>query len=291
MSKILNNVFLLGVMASLGACSQSKEEPQQPPASGETQTVSISMTRGVQDDFIAAGVENYTIYVYNNSRSDKSLFSEQQVSVNQNTVTLQFSLGDNFKIFAVANVASVTGKDNFETLELHLDPLSNSQVWMTEVTAFTSDKSVSNLEMSMQRLVARVEFAPAETADELAAQTLFDTLQLNFTNTADTYKVCDGSVEMKDQTLVLTGANGYQGGFYTFATTAAESDSMLEITYLNGGNVVNKSAGALETGVKFAANNRYNMSVPVLANDYVETPWTRSAAAASTGFTVNVTSL
>lgn len=200
MSKILNNVFLLGVMASLGACSQSKEEPQQPPASGETQTVSISMTRGVQDDFIAAGVENYTIYVYNNSRSDKSLFSEQQVSVNQNTVTLQFSLGDNFKIFAVANVASVTGKDNFETLELHLDPLSNSQVWMTEVTAFTSDKSVSNLEMSMQRLVARVEFAPAETAEELAAQTLFDTLQLNFTNTADTYKVCDGSVEMKDQT-------------------------------------------------------------------------------------------
>ncbi len=206
-------------------------------------------------------------------------------------MTLQFSLGDNFKIFAVANVASVTGKDNFETLELHLDPLSNSQVWMTEVTAFTSDKSVSNLEMSMQRLVARVEFAPAETAEELAAQTLFDTLQLNFTNTADTYKVCDGSVEMKDQTLVLTGANGYQGGFYTFATTAAESDSMLEITYLNGGNVVNKSAGALETGVKFAANNRYNMSVPVLANDYVETPWTRSAAAASTGFTVNVTSL
>ncbi len=56
MSKILNNVFLLGVMASLGACSQSKEEPQQPPASGETQTVSISMTRCVQDYCIASGV-------------------------------------------------------------------------------------------------------------------------------------------------------------------------------------------------------------------------------------------
>ncbi len=290
MCKILNRAFLLGVVA-LGACSQNVEEPQQPPTGGETQTVSISMTRGVQDDFIAAGVEKYTIYVYNNSRGDKSLFSEQEVSATQTTVTLPFSLGNNYRIFAVANAGSVTGKEDFETMELHLNPLSDSQIWMTEVTTFTSDKSVTSLEMSMQRLVARVEFAPAETAEELAAQTLFDTLNLNFTNTADTYKVSDGSVTVKNQELVLSNTTNYSGGFYTFATTAAEGDSMLEITYLKGGAEVNKSAGALETGVKFAANNRYNMSVPVLANDYVETPWTRSGSLTSQVFTVNVTSL
>ncbi len=289
MCKIFNKVFLLGLV-TLCACSQSHEEPQ-PPEGGETQTVSISMTRGVQDDFIAAGVENYTIYIYRNTKADKSLFSEQQVSATQTTVTINFSLGDNFKIFAVANAASVTGKEDFETMELHLNPESNSQVWMTEVTSFTSDKSVTSLEMSMQRLVARVEFAPAESEQELSEQTLFDTLNLNFSNTADTYKVCDGSVTTKNQELVVNSTTGYKGGFYTFTTVSAGNDSMLEITYLKGGSVVNKSAGALETGVKFAANNRYNMSVPVLANDYVETPWTRSGNSANQFFTIDVTSL
>lgn len=289
MCKIFNKAFLLG-LASLCACSQSPEEPQ-PPEEGENQTISISMTRGVQDDFIAAGVENYTIYVYRNTKADKSLFSEQQVNVSQNTVSLNFSLGDNFKIFAVANAASVTGKENFETVELHLNPLSDSQVWMTEVSSFTSDKSITSMDLSMQRLVARVEFSPAETEQELTDQTLFDSLNLTFTNTADTYKVCDGTVTTKNQDLVLTGTTGYKGGFYTFSTVSAESDSMLEISYLKGGAVVNKSAGALETGVKFAANNRYKMSVPVMADDYVETPWTRSGNFAKQAFTIKVTSL
>ncbi len=289
MCKIFNKAILLGLLA-LVSCSQSQEAPQ-PPEVGESQTVNISMTRGVQDDFIAAGVENYTIYVYRNTKGDKSLFSEQQVNVNQNTVSLNFSLGDSFKIFAVANVASVTGKEDFETMELHLDPEQNAQVWMTEITSFTSDKSVTSLEMSMQRLVARVEFAPAESEQELSQQTLFDTLNLTFTNTADTYKVCDGSVITKNQNLVLTAATGYKGGFYTFSTTSSDGDSMLEIAYLKGGATINKSAGMLETGVKYAPNNRYNMSVPVLANDYVETPWTRSGDVEKQGFTVNVTSL
>ncbi len=289
MSKIFNRLLLLGLVA-MCSCSQSQDEPQRPPSEGETQTISISMTRGVQDDFIAAGVENYTIYVYHNTRSDKSLYSEQQVNVTQNTVSLQFSLGDSFRIFAVANASSVTGKDNFETLELHMNPLSDSQVWMTEVTTFTSDKSVTSLDMSLQRLVARVEFAPAESEQELSSQTLFDTISMTFTNTADTYKVSDGTVMLKNQELTLNAASGYRGGFYTFATPA-DSNSMLELTYIKGGSVVNHSAGALETGVSFSANNRYNMSVPVLANDYVETPWTRSLSAALQKFTVNVTSL
>lgn len=289
MSNIFNKAFLLGLVG-LCACSQSQEEPQ-PPEAGETQTVSVSLTRGAQDDFIAAGVDTYTIYIYRNTRSDKSLFSEQKVDVSQNTVSLQFSLGDSFKIFAVANVESVSGKEDFETLELHMNPLSDSQVWMTEVESFTSDKSVTSLEMSLQRLVARVDFAPAETAQELAAQTLFDTLNLSFTNTADTYKVSDGSVTTKTQDLALTSATGYKGGFYTFATTTADSNSMLEISYLKGGAEVNKSAGALDTGVKYSANNRYNMSVPLLANDYVETPWTRSGLSSESAFTVNITSL
>ncbi len=289
MCKIFNKAFLLGLL-TLGACSQSQEAPQ-PPEGGETQSVSISMTRGVQDDFIAAGVENYTIYIYRNTKADKSLYSEQQVNANQSNVTINFSLGDNFKIFAVANAASVTGKEDFETMELHLNPQSDSQIWMTEVTSFTSDKSVTSLELSMQRLVARVEFAPAESEQELSDQKLFDTLNLTFTNTADTYKVSDGTVTTKNQDLVLTGATGYKGGFYTFSTVSADGDSMLEITYLKGGAVVNKSAGALETGVKYAANNRYKMSVPVLVDDYVETPWTRSGSSAKKFFTIDVTSL
>lgn len=289
MRKIFNKAFLLGLLA-MGACSQSQEAPQ-PPEGGETQSVSISLTRGVQDDFIAAGVDTYTIYIYRNTKADKSLFSEQQVGASQSNVTLNFSLGDNFKIFAVANVSSVTGKDDFETMELHLDPLSNSQVWMTEVTTFTADKSISKLDLSMQRLVARVDFAPAESEEELAAQSLFDTMNLTFTNTADTYKVSNGSVTIKDQNLSLNSATGYKGGFYTFPTISGGSDSMLEITYLKGGAQVNKSAGMLETGIKYTANNRYNMSVPVLANDYVETAWTRAGGNSNLKLTVNITSL
>ncbi|MDE5886034.1 MAG: hypothetical protein K2H46_00420 [Muribaculaceae bacterium] len=289
MCKIYNKLFVLWI-ALMGSCAQTKDELTPPPTSGETQAVSINLTRGVQDDFITAGVESYTIFVYRNNREDKSLFSEQQVSVNQSNITLQFSLGDNFNIFAVANASSVTGKDNFNDVTLHLNPLSDSQVWMTEVTSFTSDKSVTELDMSMQRIVARVEFAPAESPEDLANQTLFDTLLLNFTNTSDSYKVSDGSVTIKDQNLTVSGADGYKGGFYTFATTTAE-ESMLGISYLKGGEIVNNTAGALETGIKYSANNRYFMTVPILANEYVETPWSRSSTGVLEGLTVNQTSL
>ncbi len=286
---IFNKAILFGFLALCG-CSQNQDSPQ-PPEGVETQAVNISLTRAVQDEFIAAGVDNYTIYIYRNTKADKTLYSEQQVSASQTSVTINFSLGDNFKIFAVANVASVTGKEDFETMELHLNPQSESQVWMSEVSSFTSDKSVTSLEVSLQRLVARVEFAPAESEQELSEQLLFDTLNLTFSNTADTYKVCDGTITTKDQELVVNGTTGYKGGFYTFTTISSDSNSMLEITYLKGGAIVNKSAGMLETGVKYAANNRYNMSVPVLANDYVETPWTRSGNLANQSFTIDVTSL
>ncbi len=278
MSTKLSNLLLPGLLL-LASCSQGEADDPQVPATGgdAEQTVEIVMSRAAKDDFAAAGVDRYTVYVYKVDRKTAPLYLEQEVSVDDATVSLSLPLGENFKTFAVANVASVSGKDLLETAQLHLDPSSEKEVWFGAVTSFASDKSTSTVSLAMQRLVARVNFTPAETEAELAAQSFFDRMSLTFSNTADSYMVNTGAATAASYTAEATSATGYKASFITFDTNALAEESMLDITFYKGAQQVNTSAGALETGVHYTANNRYTMTVPVLTNDFVATPWTSTS--------------
>ena len=58
------------------------------------------------------------------------------------------------------------------------------------VVGFTSDNSVSSLNVELKRLVGQAVFQPKETEEELSAITRFDQLNCQlFTNVAIGYKV------------------------------------------------------------------------------------------------------
>lgn len=288
MSTKLTNLLLPGLLL-LASCSQGSTDDPRIPAGADAETsVELVMSRAAKDDFAAAGVDSYTVYVYKVDRKTAPLYLEKTVSVDDASVTLSLPLGENFKTFAVANAASVSGKDLLETAELHLDPASDKEVWFGAVTSFASDKSTATVALSLQRLVARVDFTPAETEAELAGQTYFDRIALSFSNTASSYTVATGTATAATYTVETTAAAGYKASFITFDTNALDAESLLDMTFYKGTAQVNTSAGALETGVKYTANNRYTMTVPVLANDFVATPWTAAAGRSAASIEIEV---
>lgn len=294
MCKKLSNLLLLSLIG-FASCTQAADEPVQqltPDAPDGMHTVEMSLSRAAITDFEAAGIDKYTIYIYKIERKTSTLHTEKEVSVNDESVSLSLPLGEQFQAFAVANAGSVTGKETFETITLSIDPFADKAVWMSSPVKFASDKSVSTIALPLQRVVSRVDFVPAETPEELATQTSFDKLTLSFTNTAISYKVSGGVAEAYTLTAETDASKGYKASFYTFETSSIGEESMLDITYSKGGNVVNTSAGSLETGVRYAANNLYTMSVPVLSADFVQTPWTTmSRSPRKSVITVTKTSL
>lgn len=291
MCKKLSNILVLSLLG-FASCTQAVEEPTQQPTPDVPdgmQKVEMSLSRAAIDDFAAAGIDKYTIYVYKTERKTSSLQSEQVVNLNDAAVSLNLPLGEQFRIFAVANTAAVTEKETFETVTLHLDPMSDKAIWMSSPISFASDKSVSKLDLVMQRIVSLVDFAPAETEAELAAQTEFDKLSLSFTNTSISYKVNGGVAEAYTMVAETDASKGYKASFYTFETSSLGEDSMLDIVYSKGGQQVNTSAGSLETGVRYAANNHYTMSVPVLSADFVQNPWASALSRSSRKPVITVT--
>ena len=231
--------------------------------------------------FQEAGIQNLTIYVYRVERKQTPLYEVKTIDVTNTSFTYELPLGDTYQTFAVANVASVSGAETLETMKLHVDPAQTGEVWMSNVVRFASDKSTTDVELLLKRLVAEVSFAPAETADELAAYTQFDRLNLTFNNVATAYNVKAGTPELEQLTLSTTAAEGYQTRFFTFDTTSGEANASLLIDYLKGSERVNTSSSALDAGVKYTASHRYSLVVPVTNADFVAMPWTASRATKS----------
>lgn len=274
----------------LTSCSQGDEPSQaRPDESAPMHKVEMGISRAAQDEFLAAGIDKFTIYVYCNDRKNTSLYKEQEISVGSERFSLELPLGDNFQTFAVAG-ATVTDKESFETVSLQLDPAASRDVWMSTPVKFASDKSVSSVDLTLRRVVARVEFEPAETAAELAAQSSFDRLDLTFGGVATTYNVSKSCGTAADYSVSVNASTGYKAGFYTFETSTLDTEASLAIIYYKGGAQVNTSAGTLETGLKFAANNRYTVIVPVTSPDFMARPMSARGKSPMT-FTVTKSAL
>lgn len=295
MFRKVTNLLCISLL-SLTACTSGTEENELivDPATndgGSTAKVDLVVSRAAIDDFNQAGVDRFTLLIYKAERKGTSLFAEKEIEVAAgNTVSMELALGENFSAIAVAN-AQLSEKNSLETLTLTLDPASDKAVWVSSAVKFASDKSVSSVSLLFQRAVARVEFAPAETEAELAAQTSFDALELKFSNVATQYVVSEGRAIGTDYTVTTKADRAYTAGFYTFETSALDDECLLDINYIKGGQVVNTSAGSLETGVRFAANNLYRMTVPVLNPGFTATPLSTGAARIMQAITVTKTSL
>lgn len=282
MIKGVSRLLFLSLLA-ITSCSQhdTAAEGEIPVAGGETSSVNMVISRAAADEFAKAGISELTIYTYRVLRKSTELFKEETVSIGDGVYAYEFPLGETFQTVVAANVGEVTGKETLETLTFSFDPLGGKEVWASPVTRFSSDKTVTTLDLTLQRLVARVNFVPAESAADLAAISEFDALDIRFTNVAASYLPASGMPVLTELTVSTDASAGFRKTFYTFDTTRGSENSALFITYLKGGEQVNTSASMLDTGLTYEASSSYSMTVPVTAPDYLLMPWstvTRSAA-------------
>lgn len=287
--KFLNLLFVS--MLGLASCTTEVDDTVlngATDADGEKQAVEFALSRSTVTEFQNAGIDNLTVLIFKVERKGTSFYAEQNVSIENSSFRLDLPLGETYQAVAVANAAAINGKDALANLTLVLDPAAEQPVWLSAVERFASDKSVSAVTFTLQRVVARVEFAPVETEAELAAQDYFDAINVNVTSVADTYNVASATAEVKTFDFRTDASKGYKVGFYTFDCSKAEEDVLVDLTFYKGGQQVNNTPGALETAVKFAANNRYSITVPVLSNDFVAAPWSTPEAVSARSASFNV---
>lgn len=275
--KPLNKMLLLPLLA-LYACSGQDDDVSsawQPSDLPEPATVRMSVVKAAPS-FQDAGIQSLTVYVYKVERKGSVLFDVKNIDASATNFTYELPLGETYQTFAVANAAAVTDPETLETVTLHVNPSQENAVWISSLYRFSSDKSVTDVSLLLKRLVAEVNFSPAESADQLAAYTQFNRLDVTFKNVATVYHVKSATPELTDLTLTTTAAEGYQTRFYTFDTTSGDANTSVLIDYLKGDERVNTSSSNLDAGVKYTASHRYQFVVPVTNADFIATPWAAS---------------
>lgn len=273
--KHLVKLLVLPLLLCCCACSSENGDPWNMDGQQEQVEkcmVRMSLTRADGENaFAEEGISEITIFVYHQLRTGTELLEARTVNTDNSTIQFELPLGETYQTFVVAGAASVTNNETLETVQLHLDPAQQQDVWLSGVVRFASDKSVSNLNLTMRRMVAQVSFAPLETTEELAARSEFDNLQLTFTNVATTWQVKTGLPMVEDLKLTTTAAEGYHSSFRTFATG---ENAGMSIDYLKGDMVVNSSPSLLEVGTKYETSHSYELLVPITNSDYVTKPFT-----------------
>ena len=280
--------LMLGCAVVLTACSHGVDEAASDLGLGDTAdtgqgaTVTMALSRASAAEFLQAGIQKFTVYVYKVERRGSTLFMEREIDVNSPSISLDFPLGETYQTFAVANANSVTDKEACETAMIHLDPRSESDVWLATPVRFATDKSVSSVALELRRVVSRITFTAAEndTPDGqtlLASQSDFDRIDVTFKNVADGYLVSKLQAQLADVTLTVDAASNYTGTIYTFETRTAGVNGALAMNYMKGGVQVNTSASDLDVNSPYASGAAYTLKVPVTDINFVADAWARSA--------------
>ncbi|MBO5779599.1 MAG: FimB/Mfa2 family fimbrial subunit [Muribaculaceae bacterium] len=270
--------LLLCAAIALTSCS-SVDEPEMTESTGETAKVAIGISRADAQEFTEAGITNITVFVYHNERKGTTLFCEKTMDVADGMFEMEFPIGETYQTFVVANAPSITEKEEIATVAINLDPKAPADVWMSQVVKFASDKSVSEVELTLNRRVARVSFEPAETAEELAAITDYDNLNIRFTNIATKMLVSGAKAEAGETTVSASAADGFKATIYTFDTSSLAVNGKLFLEYTKGGAVVNTSR-ELDCATSYGASKRVKLIVPITDPGLVENPWSGMRARA-----------
>lgn len=272
MMRKVSLMFALPLMC-LAACGQQDDVLLDGPSAvgGDRGLATMRLTRAESDDFEAAGVSDVTILIYRVNGKTTELYKNSTVNVGSGEFQYEFSLGETYRTLAMSNV-SATGVEAAETLTLNIDPAGDKIPYTTPLTQFSSDKSVLSVGLELTRPVARLDFRPAETAEELAGVD-FDEIRLTYSNVATSYVPSAGKAVLTEQTVTATAADGFTASLYTFSTASTGEPSMLTIDYYKNGAKVNTSISPLETGTTWEASRAYTVIVPIAANDYVQSPW------------------
>lgn len=204
--------------------------------------------------------------------SDSLIYGETQ-SLVHGAVEVPLPLGENLQTFVVANADEVSGADKLSTTVIRQKDNMQKPVYISGIMGFTSDNSVKSLDIELKRLMGQAVFSPKETAEELDGITHFDALDITFTNVGVAYNVKDEKAVLEDVTVRTDRTTGFEAFVYSFPTENNGSRTSVDVTYLKEGVEVNRTNGALDTGIAFKSSKRSVVHMEILNEDWVETGW------------------
>ena len=132
----------------------------------------------------------------------------------------------------MANADHLVDTDSLSKVVVYQDAHIQKPVYISDVVGFTSDNSVSSLNVELKRLVGQAVFQPKETEEELSAITRFDQLNVTFTNVAIGYKVKSKECITENVTISTNLSTGFGASVYSFPTVNGDSRTSIDVVYL-----------------------------------------------------------
>lgn len=180
---------------------------------------------------------------------------------------------ENLQTFIVANADHLVDTDSLSKVVVYQDAHIQKPVYISDVVGFTSDNSVSSLNVELKRLVGQAVFQPKETEEELSAITRFDQLNVTFTNVAIGYKVKSKECITENVTISTNLSTGFGASVYSFPTVNGDSRTSIDVVYLKGGEEVNRIISPLDTGIGFESSKRSTVHMKITDENYLDEPW------------------
>lgn len=270
--KHLASLFLLSFLLCC-SCTQQMDDEWKPneqlPNVPEKHPVSVAFSRASLETFAEQGITEIGIYVY---LTDSMVYGKNLPLSNGN-LKVDLPLGENLQTFVVANAGHLVDEDSLSKVVVYQDVYARKPVYISDVVGFTSDKSVSSLNVELKRLVGEAVFQPKEKESELNAITRFDQLNVTFTNVAVGYKVKSKECVLEDVTVSTNLSTGFGASVYSFPTVNGGSRTSIDVVYLKGGEEVNRIISPLDTGIGFEPSKRSTVHMKITDENYLDEPW------------------
>ena len=125
------------------------KQDEQLPNAPEMHPVGLSCRRASLETFAGQGISEIGIYVY---LTDSMVYGKNLPLGNGN-LKVDLPLGENLQTFVVANAARLVDTDSLSKVVVYQDVFAQKPVYISDVVGFTSDKSVSSLNIELKRLV------------------------------------------------------------------------------------------------------------------------------------------
>lgn len=269
----MRNVIFFWIL-SLGLLSSCSEdiEPGLEKTFNEEQNASavISFSRGSLETLSDYGINDVSIYAY---MSD-SLVCEKKFSFDGSSFEVPLPLGENIRTFVVAGAGEISGTDKLSTAYVSQKNLNMQKpAYISDVINFTSDNSLKNLEIELKQIMGQAVFSPTEALETLQDTDNFDELKLTFTNVGTKYFIESGKTETEDVVITSDISTGYSAFIYSFPTVKNGTVTSIDVIYSKEGEDVNRTLGALDTGIVFESLKRWTVKMELLNPDWVDKPW------------------
>lgn len=249
---------------------ESNELPEEP----ETHLVGVNFSRASLETFAQQGITEIGIYVY----LKDSMVYGKSLPLNDGNLKVELPLGESLQTFAVANADHLTDADSLSKVIVYQDTYSQKQVYISDIVNLTSDYSSTTFNLELKRLVGEAIFQPTESLEVIDNITLFDHLNVTFTNVGVAYKVKTGACIQEDVTISLDRASRFTASVYSFPTITGDSRTSVDAVYMKDGIEVNRTNSPLDTGIAFEPSKRSTVFMPILEEAYLQNSWPHSRA-------------